>query len=242
MPISLGDTTCTGITLVAYRNLTQHLEIQVPEPNLVHKVMQIVEMDEQILKRFDVDFRGIYSGSPDNWEDSQIDEETYQDRWGMRWRKPPTSFYYDLVHSPLAGAITTQDIVSYPWPDPTDLGQFRDLKSQVEHWKKAGDYALVLNLGLGTIDQSQFMRGFEDWYIDSALNPHLLGALMDVIQEFNLAVMKQALEMVGDEIDIFFFGDDIATQSGPMISRRSYVSPDSLANCITTGSNRATRA
>lgn len=222
MPISLGDTTCTGITLVAYRNLTQHLEFQVPEPNLVHKVMQIVEMDERVLKRFDVDFRGIYGGSPDNWEDIQIDEETYQDRWGLRWRKPPTSFYYDLVHSPLAGTITTQDIASYPWPDPTDPGQFRDLKSQVEHWKTIGDYALVLNLGLGTIDQSQFMRGFEDWYIDSALNPHLLGALMDVIQEFNLAVVEQALELVGDDIDIFFFGDDIATQSGPMISPEAY--------------------
>ncbi len=222
VPIALAETSCSGITRVAYWNLVEHLGLEVPEPYLVHKVMQIVAPDEQVLERFDVDFRGIFRGSPDNWEDIQIDEETYEDQWGLRWRKPPTSFYYDSVNSPLAGNITVQDIARYPWPDPTDPGQFRDMRAQVQHWRSRGDYALVLNLGLGSIDQSQFMRGFEDWYVDTALNPDLLGALMDVILEYNLAVTEQALNLVGGDIDIFFFGDDIATQSGLMISPSTY--------------------
>ena len=66
------------------------------------------------------------------------------------------------------------------------------------------------------------MRGYEDWYADVALNADLVGALMDAVLEFDLAVMEQALDLVGEDIDVILFGDDVTTQSGPMISPKSY--------------------
>lgn len=222
VPIDLGGTSVTGITMVAYRNLVRHLGSPVPEPRLISKIMQLAHTDERIQLRFDADVRPLYMGAPDNWEDIQIDEETYRDQWGWVWRKPPSSFYYDLIESPLAGDITFGDIARYPWPDPTDPGLYRGLKDQVEHWKSRGDYALALTPVFGLADTSQLLRGFEDWYADVALNPGLVAALMDAILEFNLAVMERALELVGDDIDVLEFGDDVTTQSGPMISPSSY--------------------
>ncbi len=222
VPIDLGGTSVTGITLVAYRNLVRHLGIPVLEPTLISKIMQLADTDERIQLRFDADIRPIFLGTPDNWEDIQIDEETFRDQWGWVWRKPSTSFYYDLIESPLAGDITIQDIARYPWPDPSDPGLFRDLRTQVEHWRVRGDYALALNPGLGMSENSQLLRGYEDWYADVALNADLVGALMDAVLEFDLAVMEQALDLVGEDIDVILFGDDVTTQSGPMISPKSY--------------------
>lgn len=222
VPIDLGGTSVTQITLLAYQELTRHLGVSVPDPTLTNKIMQLANMDEQVQLRCDADVRPIFLGAPDNWEDIQIDEETFRDQWGWVWRKPPTSFYYDLVESPLAGDITIQDIARHPWPDPSDPGLFRDIEAQVEHWRSRGDYALVLNPGLGMSENSQLLRGYEDWYIDVALNPGLVAALMDAILEFDLAVTERALELVGQDIDVFLFSDDITTQSGPMISPKSY--------------------
>ena len=120
VPIDLGGTNVTQITLLAYQELTRYLGVSVPDPTLTNKIMQLANTDEQIQLRFDADIRPIFLGASDNWEDIQIDEETFRDQWGWVWRKPPTSFYYDLVDSPLAGDITLQDIARHPWPDPGD--------------------------------------------------------------------------------------------------------------------------
>ena len=76
MPIDLGGTSVTGITLVAYRNLVRHVGIPVPEPTLISKIMQLADTDERIQLRFDTDIRPIFLGAPDDWEDkiTQRDE------------------------------------------------------------------------------------------------------------------------------------------------------------------------
>lgn len=222
VPIDLGGTRVTGMTLVAYRNLVQYLGAPIPELTVISRTRQLAKVDEEVQRHFKADVRGMFIGAPDNWEDVELDGETFRDEWGWVWRKPPTSFYYDLIESPLAGEITIQDIARYPWPDPEDPGRFRSLKAQVERWKASGDYALALNPGFGLSDNTQLLRGFEDWYVDVALNPGLVEALLDAVLEWDLAVTERALKLVGEDVDVFLFFDDVATQSGPMISPQAY--------------------
>ncbi len=70
-------------------------------------------VDEEILKALDIDFRCVAQGKPDKYQDIPVGEDGYQDEFGVIRRKPPGSYYYDLVKSPLSGPITIQDILNF---------------------------------------------------------------------------------------------------------------------------------
>ncbi|MHB8991373.1 MAG: uroporphyrinogen decarboxylase family protein, partial [Chloroflexota bacterium] len=69
---------------------------------------------------------------------------------------------------------------------------------------------------------SQYLRGFQDWYMDMAADQRLLGALMDAIVETTIAMARPILREVGDMVDIVFTGDDLGTQGGPQMSPEAY--------------------
>ncbi len=84
------------------------------------------------------------------------------------------------------------------------------------------DYALVLHTSDIMVHTSQYMRGFERWYMDMLLAPDLIGALMDAILELRMEIARQALEAVGDLVDVVSFSDDVADQRGPAVSPAVY--------------------
>jgi uroporphyrinogen decarboxylase len=234
VPLDLGATRNSSIIVDAYQRLvkwlglTDEVEVDVLQQLGAARGLRLAQVDEQILRRLDVDLRAVFLGPPDNWQDIELDERTYQDQWGVVRCRPPTSYYYDIIHWPLAGDITPSDIVRWPWPDPEDPGLVRGLRERAQKLRETTDYAVVLHLGNIFIHQSQYMRGFEDWYMDFAANPSLICMLMDAILETRLVITRRALEKVGDLIDVVSFSDDIADQRGPMISPamfRRYLKP-----------------
>lgn len=80
------------------------------------------------------------------------------------------------------------------------------------------EYAIVLYLSLCFIHISQFLRGYEDWYIDYVNNISLLEMLFDVILDINMKVVKNALNKVGTDVDIVNISDDLGTQRGLQVS------------------------
>jgi uroporphyrinogen decarboxylase len=69
---------------------------------------------------------------------------------------------------------------------------------------------------------SQFMRGFQDWYMDVAANPGIFEALLDACLEVNLAVTQEVLGAVGREVDVVMTADDLGTQTALQCSPRHY--------------------
>jgi len=234
VPLDLGATRNSSIVVDAYQRLVEWLgladalEVDIPRHLGAARGLRLAQVDEQILRRLDVDMRPVFLGPLDNWQDIDLDEHTYQDQWGVVRRRPPTSYYYDIVRSPLAGDITISDILRLSWPDPEDPGLVRGLRERAQKLRETTDYAIVLHLGNIFIHQSQYIRGFEDWYIDFAANPALVCALMDTILEIRLVITRRALEEVGDLIDVVSVSDDVADQRGPVISPtmfRHYLKP-----------------
>jgi uroporphyrinogen decarboxylase len=66
------------------------------------------------------------------------------------------------------------------------------------------------------------MRGFERWCMDFILNPALAEAIMRKIMTIDLIMAEQALAAIGDQVDVVCVSDDLATQTGPIMSPAIY--------------------
>ena len=217
VPIDLGGVRSTTIHVEGYRRLRAHLGLPPVEPVISDRMMQVVLVDEDVARALDVDTRSVILGAPDVSLDADLDAETWRDEWGVTRAKPPGAVWYDLTGSPLAGPIAAADVARYPWPNPDDPGRYRGLQDWVAALRRT-EYAVVLGLPPACVHVSQYLRGFEDWYVDAASDKRLLGALLDAVLEVNLAIACKALDLVGGAVDVVAASDDLGTQSGLQVS------------------------
>lgn len=221
IPFDLGGTICTSIHVVPYQKLKAYFGIEA-EDTIVNKMMQTAAVHEPILQALDTDFRYAIPGTPDSKPYIPVGEDGYQDEYGVVRRKPPTSFYYDLVKSPLAGPITIQDIINFPWPDPGDPGYTRGLRDRLLYYREKTDYASVLRLPVPFVHTTQFLRGFEDWFTDLAADKKLAAALFDAAVEHNSALAEEILKVGGDLADVVAISEDLGFQNGLIVSPELY--------------------
>jgi uroporphyrinogen decarboxylase len=64
--------------------------------------------------------------------------------------------------------------------------------------------------------------GFERFLSDLAGQPEMPAYIMDRIAEVHLANLESALRLAGDQIDLVYFYDDVASQTGLLISTAMY--------------------
>jgi uroporphyrinogen decarboxylase len=222
VPFDLGSSRNSSIHVAGYQRLKSHLGIKAPDA-LLHKFMQIAMVDEAVLQKLDIDFRCVAPGHPDVPQDKPVGEDGYQDEYGVTRRKPHGSLYYDMVKSPLSGPLTVKDVIAYRFPDAKDPGYVRGIREKVDYYRQNTDCAIVLSTPSVFVHLSQFLRGFEDWFIDLATDQKLAGVLFDACTEHTAAVAVEVIKAAGgDRIDILATGDDLGTQSGPIISPELY--------------------
>jgi uroporphyrinogen decarboxylase len=221
IPFDIGSTTCSSVQVVAYQKLKAHFGVEA-EDTIIHKIMQTALVHEPVLQALDIDLRYVGHGAPDSHKDITVGKDGYQDEWGVVRRKPPSSLYYDLVKSPLSGPITIQDIVNFPWPDPTDPGYTRGIRERLLDYRNNTDYAIVLRLPSAFVHTTQYLRGFEDWFLDLAADQKLAGAFFDAAVEQSSALVEEILKVGGDLADIVACGDDLGFQNGPIVSPELY--------------------
>lgn len=219
--MDLGSARFAGMVKEAYEKLCEHLGFGVPGP-LIDQMQQILEMDEQVLRRLDVDARAVSLGPPDNNGDEFLPDGRHKDEWGVVRVQPPGCHYFELQLPPLAGAITAEKIAHYPFPDPSDAGRFRGLRERARRLREETDYAVVYNARYHLVHQTQYLRGFEDWYCDLGGDQALFRCLMDAVVENLLELNRRAFEELGDLIDIVAFGDDVGLQDRPVCSPPMY--------------------
>lgn len=223
VPVDFGGTTCSSITLPAYEQLKAYFGIEAPNI-VIDRVMQSVMVDERILDMFHVDTHAVLRNPPELERNHSVefDENTYRDQWGVTWHKPPGSDYYDMIKPAMPGPITMNDIMSHPWPEPHDPGYTRGLRERVLKERDSTERALVLHIYPGIIHTSQFMRGFEDWFVDMALQPKLMEAMLDAITESMLGPLEESIDAIGDIVDVVRLGDDIGHQDRLCVRPQTY--------------------
>lgn len=223
VPIDLGQAVGDGITLAAYRNLLRHLGMDDQKIRTKDRRAQTALVDEEVLRRFRVDVRGIGLAGPENWKDIWLDDRTYQDEWGVVRTMPPGGYYYDLIKAPFAEEETLAAIDRYRWPDPHDPGRYRGLKEKARHLHRETDYAVIVDLNCSFFLRCFELRGWENFYVDLVANVEFAEALMDRFLAIRLAVAGRALEEVGEDVDIVMVtSDDLGGTDRTLISPALY--------------------
>ena len=217
-PRDLGSTTATGIHPQAYAALKRHLGLEDGWHYLSSRA-QLAEVAAPILDRFDVDFLPLM---PKTAAESPVldSRRCYVDRWGIERKLPEDGGHYYVSQPPLRSAEQRSDLRAFPWPEPRLV--WPDLGDQARELYHSTTKALVLNLEVGFLHQTQFLRGFDRWLIDLASNSTFAQELMDRVLEIWLAEAEAMIDATKGYADVVIYADDIAFQDSPMVSPGMY--------------------
>ncbi|MFI5384566.1 MAG: uroporphyrinogen decarboxylase family protein [Fimbriimonadales bacterium] len=167
--------------------------------------------DEGLRERFGDDFRrvfGVYAGPDFPLRHPRANQRTPFgiEREGMGYGQP-------LEH-PLQNA-TLEEVQAYPWPDPNWI-DVSGVREEALSWK--GEYAILGG------DWSPFWHDLIDFldlegtYIRMHEEPEFVDAILTHMVDYYFEVSRRIFEAAADAIDIFFIGNDLGSQAGPLLS------------------------
>ncbi len=227
VPVDLGGTVA-GIHKGAYEGLKRHLGFK-SETVLYDMMQQIALVDESVLKRFDVDTRHVRSSPLAKAPKKTLPDGSYIDSWGVKRVK--AGYYYDMPSDghPLRDA-SVDEVDDYPWPDPHEGAQkaIEYMGKRVKYLHEETDYAVVYSSSGSFFEKSWYLTGFQRFFTDLIRDPTFVCRVMDKVVDCGLKFESEVLPEIGDYIDIVRFSDDLAMQSGPLLSLemyRKYIKP-----------------
>ena len=144
VPIDLGSTPSSGISAIAYGNLTRHLGIPNSKTRVYDVVQQLAQPEDEILNRFKIDVVDLgrtFNPCDTDWYDIQLfDGNTAQ---YPRWFRPvatPDGGYkvYDAEGTEIAIQLKNMNFYDqscFPWLDdyPTDFSGLPKAMGKI-HW------------------------------------------------------------------------------------------------------------
>jgi hypothetical protein len=154
-------------------------------------------------------------------------DQPYTDPWGCVWSTTDNGITGSVHHHPLADWAA---FGTYRAPDPEQTDgllavDWRATAARIEAARSRGD---LIHLGLyhgHTFLRLQDLRGYENLIFDMADEHPRLPALVQMVEQFNAAVVRKYLAL---RPDILGFPEDLGMQVGPMLSPenfRRYVKP-----------------
>ena len=142
----------------------------------------------------------------------------------MKFRKVEhtSGLHYDF-YDPVLKDASVESLADYPWPDPANPELVEGLEEKARDLYDNTDYALVGKFSNSIFEQSFYMRGFEQFLMDLALDPEFAGALMGKMVDLALARLEAGLQACGKYIQcVRFAGDDMGQQSGMLMSPKTF--------------------
>ena len=143
---------------------------------------------------------------------------TGEDEWSVvREEVSYGSGSYDEIHHyPLAKAQTVRDLDAHRWPS-ADMFDYAAFPDKLAAAQADGERCLMVANG-NIFESSWYMRGFEQIFMDMALNPELVHAIMGRVTDFYVAHFREMLAAADGAVDLAFTADDIAGQNRLLMS------------------------
>ncbi len=137
----------------------------------------------------------------------------YTDPWGIEWRYIQNEFgvFTEICGHPLAGDMAK--LGHYEIPDPGVDTQYDNFRAMKTHY--GTDKWLIGSSQISIFEAAWYLRGLDQFMMDMALSPDYAEALMDKVMQFPLGASRKYIELGADMV---WFGDDVAMQTGMMIS------------------------
>ena len=219
VPLDLGGINNTSMHLKIETALKQRLGFEGGEPEIRAVNQQVTVADERILEHFGVDTRTIYFEEDRPW--LQVDEEVFEDQWGLLYKLNPDGNYYNFCGHPLSEAKTVKDIEAYQFPDPRAEVRVEGLVERAESYK--GEYCLIMEgMREPVFGTSSWLRGHTQFYMDMVANKSMVNTLLDRMLEHYIELNDFLLERLGPYLDVVKVGDDLGTQNNLIISPAMY--------------------
>ena len=228
VPFDLDGTTVTGIHRIAYRNLLSHIGMDKKKGiEIYDPVTQQAEVDEDVLKKLEVDIRKVGPGGTTMGELEIKEEGKYKcftDGFGIKWCMPKEGgLYYDMRGHPLSGSITLDDVKEYTLPDFPDIDLLKSIREQAEKLSEKTDFAFTLvGSGSGIFEYASWIRGYKDFYLDLLRNPPLAESLLDKITDYKIRLWEILLDQLGNLAIVAQEADDLGTQDSLLVSPDTY--------------------
>jgi len=228
VPIDFGASHETAINISAYRALLDHLGIE-PDPEereaWGNSWLEIAIPNEEVLRRFDADLRGVevHVSAVDTVR--SLDENTVTDGWGIVFRRSHPGAPYMIVESPLQrlDEPTPADVEILTWPEGDDIDDLPAVKKRLQRIRSETDFAASLRLrNVGAFGIAQRLRGFTELLQDLILSPEFGWALHERATAMGCALAEAALREVGDLVDTVSFADDLGVQTQTIMSPELY--------------------
>ena len=145
-----------------------------------------------------------------------------EDIWGVRRR--PVSYgsgsYDEISFYPLAQVASAGDLGKCRWPS-ADWFDYTHMTEDMAA-AQAGRECCLMAANGNIFETSWYMRGFEQFFLDMALDPELVQAIMGKVTDFYVEYFTRQLAAAKGGIDLVFTADDLAGQEGLLMSRGSW--------------------
>ena len=226
VPRDFAGTRYSSMHAEAYQRLRPAMGLPEAEIRIVDTTQGLAGIHDDILQRLGADVGLVTGGAPHGFSKEITDDGEYErflDEFGVMRARPHGGLYYESTSSPLSGSITLDDIEAYRWPDPVDPGRFEGMRERAAQVHDVDGRATVVgSLCAGVTEMHFRLRGYEDGYMDMALNPDLARALMRKVTDLKLAYWERVLDEIGPELDIAAEADDLGAQHAPLFSPGAY--------------------
>jgi len=247
IPIDFGAMRSTGIHFSAYVRLKKYLGFDPGRPKVYDLMQNLAEPEREIIEYFDADVVQLHRLYPsfgvsiDAWKEGLFpdgekcmfpkefnpvvnekgDREIIADGKAIA-RMPKDGFWFDFSYFPLDHASKKEDIDAFPFYQIGDR-EIKFLRNQIKELKvNYPDYAILGAYGGNVFEEGHYQFGYEEYLSLLLENPILAEYFNEKNVEFQLKNLKKYLDVVGDDIDIIQFGDDLGTQTAPYISPKLY--------------------
>jgi len=218
VPIDFGGP-MTTVEVEAYESLKKFIGIK--SKTKVFSRAHVVP-DESILEMFNTDIRYVYFNLPEEWNPHKYPENTYVDEWGVTWKMPKGSYYYDPIGHPLQKA-SIKDLEKYNWPGTIDKNNIARWSEQAKYLFENTEYCVVADAtGWGIFEQTWALRGFAQFLMDLRINCEFAERLLDKVLETQKKRFDAYLSAVAPYIHVIVVSDDLSTQDGPIIAPEMY--------------------
>jgi uroporphyrinogen decarboxylase len=162
---------------------------------------------------FDAIFITDYTQYRPNWIPEFIDDLTYIDEWGRRFKvseKALTTWWI-----PPGPINTPEDLDAWESPDPEADGRYTVFEKIIKDY---GEEYFIVGYGHDAWQFAWELRGGMDkMIIDMVENPKFVQAIIDRVTEINLGFLKGMADAGADMITV---GDDYSDAHGPLLHPR----------------------
>lgn len=239
IPLELGSTWNSTITLSLHKGLEKYFGKRYDNYKIMRWIDTLVFPDEDLLKEFQIDCRSIYTGKgkyPDmesyynevnlkELKDGSLGQ--YNSEGILIWKKPAGSCEFQQVGFPLGNDLTKEKVNVFFKNnfDHSYKSEVRELAKKAKLLRNQTNYSLIQsNFIAMVVTGMQQHIGFEDWYVNLALNTKELQYATEKYLEKMIYLLDIYFSEVGPYIDITeCLGDDMADQRGPSFSMEQYV-------------------